>query len=170
LEKDTIIAGDSSALEVIFATKSYAHRVKKTPRIYTNIDSTITISSKSNAWVAIEADVTPNPDSSYPVVVKPYKIDISQFSEKPRNEVTFTIENVSDKPVELTLISFPDKLVEVDLPKVIEPGKTAEGTLRVKPDAVDQEFEKSFTFEVNDENHTRFTVPIKRMVRVQSHL
>jgi hypothetical protein len=170
LEKDTIIAGDSAALEVIFATKTYAHQVKKTPRIYSNSDTLKNARQQSKSWVAIEADVTPRPDSTHPVVIKPYKIDISQFSEKPRDEVTFTIENVSDKPVGLTLIAVPNQFVEVDLPKEIEPGKTAEGTLRVKPDAADKEFEKSFTFEVNDENHTRFTVPIKRMVRVQGHL
>jgi hypothetical protein len=106
------------------------------------------------------------PDSTYPVIVKPYKLDLSQIGETVRDEMKFTIENVSETDLDLSLIDDRKDLFQLELPETIPAGKTAEGILRLTDKGIEEEFEKSFTFSLSDETGTRFTVPIRRKIRV----
>jgi hypothetical protein len=132
--------------------------VTKRPRIETN-------EGPPFKNVTITADVMARPDSTYPVVVKPYKLDISQFGEKTRDEMKFTISNVSDSDLTLTLASYPARYATVDLPKSVPAGKSASGTVKLTKKGVEGDFEKSFTIQVSDKANSRFTVPIKRTVK-----
>jgi hypothetical protein len=105
------------------------------------------------------------PDSTYPVVIRPYKLDISQFGEKVRDKMRFSISNVSDEDLTLDLIAVPTELAEIELPEKIKAGQSAEGVLTLTPEALDKSFEKSFTFELDDDQFSRFTVPIKRQLK-----
>ncbi|MEE8576454.1 MAG: hypothetical protein V3T31_04295 [candidate division Zixibacteria bacterium] len=111
------------------------------------------------------ANIVKRPDSTYPVIIKPYKLDMSQFGDKVRDEVTFTIENVSDVDLTLDIIAGRPDLFDVDLPDKIEAGETGEATLKLTSEGVEDNWQKSFTFQVGDETHTRFTVPVKRTIR-----
>jgi hypothetical protein len=111
------------------------------------------------------AEVMNRPDSTYPIVIKPYKLDMTQFGEKIRSDIKFTIANVSDKAVTAKIIAAPDELIDVTLPKAIPPGKTGEGTVKIKKTALDKAFEKCVTIQLDDEKSTRFTIPIKRTLR-----
>lgn len=136
----------------------------KKPRIYTN-------EGETQHSVTITCHVIDQPDSTYPVVVKPYKLDISQFGEKVRDEMRFTITNVSDQDVDVTLIAWPNSILEkVDLPKKIKAGTSEEGRVKLREDQVEESFEKSFTFEVNDAAKSRFSVPVKRQVQHASNV
>jgi hypothetical protein len=106
------------------------------------------------------------PDSTYPIIIKPYKLDISQFGEKVRDQMKFTISNVSDKPLDLSMVAVPTELLTLTLPKSVPAGKSAEGMIKLKPDALKKEFEKSVTIELGDGKATRFTIPVKRALRV----
>ena len=158
MEKSELAVGDSTALEIIFSTKAYAQRVTKRPRITTN-------EGQPDKNVAIMADVIQRPDSTYPIIVKPYKLDISQFGEKVRDRMKFTITNVSDKEADLTMIADIPKYAEISLPKKIGAGQSASGEVKLLPSALEQSFEKSFTFQVNQDKPVRFTVPIKRTMK-----
>lgn len=158
IERDRLGVGDSTRLEIIFSTKRYSNRVSKRPRIQTN-------EGAPDKNVTITADVMVRPDSSYPIIIRPYKLDLSQFGEKTRDEITFAIENVSDKALKPTLISSSNELMTLKLPKEIAPGKTEVATMKLTPEGVKQEFEKSFTIQLNDEQNTRFTVPTKRSIK-----
>ena len=106
------------------------------------------------------------PDSTYPIVIKPYKLDISQFSQtKIRDEMKFNITNMSDEDLKVALISKPEGMFDLTLPNKVEAGKSAQGTLKLRPEAVETSFEKSFTIELSDSKSTRFTVPVKRKVQ-----
>jgi len=158
LERDRLAVGDSTRLEIIFSTKRYTNRVTKRPRIATN-------EGTPDKNVTINADVMLRPDSTYPIVIRPYKLDVSQFGEKTRDEVTFSIENVSDRALKPTMVSWAGELMTVKLPKEIAPGKTEVATLKLTAEGVRQAFEKSFTIQLNDEQGSRFTVPTKRTVK-----
>ncbi len=153
-----LAVGDSTQLEIIFSTKRYSSRITKTPRIQTN-------EGAPHKNVRIITEVVRRPDSTYPVIIKPYKLDISQFGEKVRDKMKFTVTNVSEQDLDLKMIYAPNDLVEVDLPASVAAGKSAEGVLRLKEPALKMSLEKSFTFELNDEAASRFTVPIKRTVK-----
>lgn len=153
-----IAVGDSTRLEIIFDTKSYSNVVSKSPRIQTN-------EGPPDKFVRISANVVTRPDSTYPVVIKPYKLDLTQFGEKVRSEIKFTINNVSTTNLQPTLVSAPDQLLEVVLPKSIPAGKSGEGLVVLKKSALDKAIDKSITVQFNDEKQSRFTIPVKRQIR-----
>jgi hypothetical protein len=158
LEKTDLAVGDSTALEIIFSTKHYNTRVSKRPRITTN-------EGPPDKNVAINATVIQRPDSTYPIIVKPYKLDLSQFGERVRDRMRFTISNVSDKEVSLALVSDMPSYAKIELPRKIGPGQSASGELSLLEGILGEDFEKSFTIEVDGNEATRFTVPVKRTVK-----
>jgi hypothetical protein len=107
-----------------------------------------------------------NPDSTYPIQIKPYKFDISQYGERERKTLEFTITNVSDENLEAKLIDMPQGMFKLKLPKKIKAGETEKGSIEILDDYVSQEFEKSVTIELNDKDQTRFTIPVKRVIRI----
>lgn len=157
LKTNLIAAGDSTELEVIFSTKSYRNRVTKTPTIETN-------EGPPNKRVTIHSTVVTRPDSTYPLIINPYKLDLSSSSEKTVNKMEFTIQNVSDAKLEVKLVSTDGDYFEVEIPSSIGAGKTGNGEIKLNESVVGESFEKSFTIELNDEAKSRFTVPIKRTV------
>jgi hypothetical protein len=145
-------------LEIIFSTKSYNQKVSKRPRITTN-------EGPPDKNVSITAEVIQRPDSTYPIVIRPYKLDISQFSEKVRDKMKFTIVNSSESEVALNLIAGIPDFATIDLPKKIKAGQSASGELKLLPSVLGKSFTKSFTIEVTGETTSRFTVPVKRTVK-----
>jgi hypothetical protein len=115
--------------------------------------------------VQIIATVVPRPDSTYPVVIKPDKLDMSQITEKVIDEYEFKIINRSDEDLEVILIADAPRFFELDLPKKIGAGESEEGQVKLLKSVLDESFEKSFTFELNDEKNSRFTVPVKRRMK-----
>jgi len=77
----------------------------------------------------------------------------------------FTITNVSEEDVSLTLLTGIPGIATIDLPDKIKAGQSARGEIVLNQDILDDEFEKSFTFEVGDETKARFTVPVKRSIK-----
>jgi len=77
----------------------------------------------------------------------------------------FTITNVSDRTVSLTMVAGLPGTFDIELPEKIEAGKSASGKLTLTAEALESEFEKSFTFQVDDERNSRFTVPVKRSMK-----
>jgi hypothetical protein len=154
--KDKILeAGESTELEITFSTGHYQGQVTKRPRIESNgADKPISVD--------IITDVITRPDSAYPVTVRPYKLDISQFGERERDRLGFNMTNVSDKDVTLTLVAYPSELMTVTLPDAIEAGATIEGEIVLLPAALDESFEKTLTLEFNDSGASRYSIPIKR--------
>ena len=159
LTKKELAVGDSTELEIIFSTGHYSKRQQKSPSISTN-------EGAEQKSVKILCDVVTNPDSTYPIVIRPYKFDISQYGEKERSSLDFTIQNISDMDLELALIDMPANMFKITLPKKIKAGESAKGKFTVQKEFVPKEFEKSMTIELNDNPKTRFTVPVKRTIRI----
>ena len=130
----------------------------KAPKILTN-------EGKAPKSVRITATIVQRPDSTYPLVMKPYKLDISQFGDKKRDEVKLTITNISEQTQVLRAVDYAYDYFELTLPSKIEAGASAEATVTLTQLGLETEFEKSFTLEVHDSQTTRFTVPVKRKVR-----
>ncbi|MBK7141543.1 MAG: DUF1573 domain-containing protein [bacterium] len=161
LERDQIAAGDSTRVEIIFSTGSYQGAVSKSPKVVTN-------EGAPDKFLRIRTTVVNRPDSTYPLVIKPYKVDLSQFGEKGRSETNFTLINKTTSPLTPFMVAtFPDHF-DIKLPKTIPAGGSADGVIVVKPEMMEKAWEKSFTIELNDENHSRFTIPVKRNLRTQA--
>ena len=65
-----------------------------------------------------------------------------------------------------TLVDIPSDLFEVKLPDKLKAGKTEEAVLKLKDDALDKNFDKTFTIELNDQAKTRFSIPVRRSLRL----
>jgi len=156
---DSILApGETTQLEIIFSTGHYSGIVTKRPRIETN-------EAESGRYVAISTNVVQRPDSTYPVQIRPYKLDMSQFGETVRDQMKFAIVNVSDKNLGLTLVNCPDKLLSIELPSELPAGGSIEALAKLTPGAVKTSFETSFTIQLSDDAKTRFTIPVKRTIK-----
>lgn len=161
LEKGALAVGDSSRLEIIFSTGSYTGRTTKQPRISTN-------EGPPEKYVRIYTDVTPQGklDSTYPVVITPPKITITQVAGKERTSTTFSIRNVTDKEVVPTLVAEDNRFVAVKLPKVVKPGMSAEASVELVSRGLEEAFETSVTLAASGgEAPVRLTVPIQRVLR-----
>lgn len=158
MEKSELAVGDSTGLEIVFNTGHYQGHISKRPKIETN-------EGPPDKSVQIIVDVVQRPDSTYPVQIKPYKINLTQFGEKVRNEVSFKLTNVSDTELVPKVVAAALRFFKVELPPSIKAGETVEGKVMLTDFGIKQSFEKSITFELNDAQATRFTVPVKRDLR-----
>ena len=100
------------------------------------------------------------------MIFKPYKFDISQYGEKPRKKLSFTITNVTDEKLDIALIDMPAGMFKLSLPKSVKPGKSAKGEIELFDEFLPEQFEKSITVELTGKETTRFTVPVKRVIRI----
>ncbi len=155
LEKDELGIGDSTQLEIIYSTKTSLDRVSKSPSIQTN-------EGPPDKRLQIVATIVAHPDSTFPLVIQPYKLDLSQKTENTIDKIEFGIRNVSDKELKVDFISGAPDYFQVELPKTIKPGELAKGRLVLHKQVLNQAFEKSFTIQAGDDAGTRFTIPVKR--------
>ena len=125
----------------------------KSPTIKTNEG----LSDKS---VRIKTYVVSKPDSTFPVVLKPFKFDLIGSSDTTPVQLQFTITSVSRQSLTPRLVSAPKSLLSVLLPKSIPPGGAGEAIVKVKWAGMKETFEKSITLEFDDEAKSRFTVPV----------
>ena len=155
IDKTELVTGDSTRLEVKFNTKGYRSKVTKSPRIETNV-------GPPHEKVSFTAQVVPQSDSTYPIIITPFLLDLSQTGEKARDAIEFRIANVSDSDLDISLIDLPEGYFDLKLPTSVEAGETVQGYLKLREDVTEVSFEKSITIELDDELSTRFTIPVKR--------
>ena len=87
---------------------------------------------------------------------------VSKAGEVEIDEATFTLNNVSDEDLGVSVVSQPLSYFMLDVPKTIPAGKSVECKLKVNPDKLSGAFEKSITLELSDPSKTRFTIPVVR--------
>lgn len=153
MEKDALAVGDSTTLEIIFSTGSYSNLVTKSPSILTN-------EAQGARNVTIKANIVTKPDSTYPIVIQPPRIEFAAGDSTETME--FTITNKSDGALSPRVVSAPSRLVSIILPPSIPAGESSIGSVTLKKAGLKAEFEKSVTVQLNDQAKSRFTIPIKR--------
>lgn len=158
--KDSLLApGDSTELTIIFETRSYRGQVTKKPYVE--------LKDGSREYVKIYTELLPKPEEAMPISLDPVRLDVSQFTPTPRRMAKFNIVNKGDQDYNLRLIDYGDDYFELEMPEMVKAGQTATGTIMVHEDLVESEFERSITFELDDDMRTRYTLPVKRMYRVR---
>jgi hypothetical protein len=117
--------------------------------------------------VELTANVTQYPDSTYPVVITPAKIDLFQYTDSLVDEASVEIRNVSNQTLSISLVAGLPNRLEVTLPDSLPAGTTAQALVKLKPSARTEEFFKSITLEVSDSSATHFTIPVSRLYRAK---
>ncbi|MDH3890274.1 MAG: DUF1573 domain-containing protein [candidate division Zixibacteria bacterium] len=154
LERNHLAVGDSTRLEIVFSTGKRSGPASKSPSIKTNAGG-------PDQRVRFVTNIVTRPDSTYPIIISPYKLTLGQFTAKQRNELSFTIENVSPGDLTFRLVDLPQDYFDVSLPTTIASQSTAECSLVLTEVGLTGSFEKSFTIELDDDERSRFTVPVK---------
>lgn len=155
MTKKELAVGDSTQLEIIFSTGTNVSKATKRPTITTN-------EGPPSRNVTITCDVVRAPDSTYPIVIKPYRLFVSKADTIEIDEAKFTIQNVSDQDLGINVASEPYGYFQLTLPEMIKAGQTAECKLKVNREFLAEPFEKSVTLELTDDSKTRFTIPVVR--------
>lgn len=115
--------------------------------------------------VVIKTNVVAKPDSTFPVVIQPARIE---FADGDRAEtMEFTITNRATQPLTPRVVSSPRSLVSITLPASIPASESATGTVKLKKAGLKGSFEKSVTIQLDDQAKSRFTIPIKRGERME---
>ncbi len=147
--------GDSTKLDVSFHTKKYRGKVSKHPYFITN-------ECPDKIPLTITATVAQHPDSEYfPLKITPPKVYMSPSTMRGGDSLAFTIENLSDSTLHISVIDLPDDYVKVRLPAVLQPHESATAVVRLNSSKRTQSFFRSVTIEVDDDARTRFTIPIQ---------
>lgn len=108
----------------------------------------------------IKANVVTKPDSTFPIVIQPPKIEFAASDSTETMELTIT--NKSEGSLIPKIVSAPRSLVSINLPPSIPALDSAKGTMTLKKAGLKAGFEKSLTIQLNDQAKSRFTIPIKR--------
>lgn len=153
-----LAVGDSTRLDIIFQTKQYRNSITKSPRIESS-------EGKPDKTVSITCHVVERPDSTFPIVISPYKLDLSQFGERVRDQIKFKITNVSDQDLTISEVYVPTGWGTLTCPKTVKAKGTVEGLFKLNKQGLAKPFEQSFTIELSDAQKSRFTIPIKREIR-----
>ncbi len=163
LTDSSVAVGDSTPLQIIFSTKSFIGNVNKRPFIATNAPA-----PHASAGMSIFAEILTDPESALPVVLRPARLDVSQFTVQPRRRATFEIVNKSSEPLKISPVDTVYKSFTIELPSKIGAGETVKGTVIVKKSEIEKSFRESFTFEVlGSESRDRYTLPIERIYRIK---
>ena len=155
VKKKEIAGGDSTELEIIYSSSRRVGNTVKHPKLVVN-------TPQSEYNLTIRSTSLREPENSYPVVFKPYRVYVSRAGEIEVDEGKFKIINVSPDVLKLNLVSEPYGYFDFDLPEKIKPGDTAICKLKVKPEKLSEEFFKSFTIEFDDPAKSRFSIPVVR--------
>ena len=160
---DSVLApGDSTHLDIFFSTKSYRGYVTKRPYLETNV-------GPEKTFLAIHAHLLVNPDSAFPVILQPGRLDVSQFSETPRRKATFLIQNIGKEDLDPDTDRLPEGLLRCQIPWQSQGRrKSVQGEVIVHEDRLTEEFEHSLTFTIGDNDKTPHSLPVKRMYKVKS--
>ncbi len=158
LEKRQIPVGDSSRLEIIFHSRTFTRGITKRPTIQTNAGPDAKV-------LQVISYVVTDPDSTYPIKIAPWLIELKGSPEAANMEASFTLTNLTGTPLSTDIIALPGAFVDVELPATIPANGSVRGSIRAKENQAKKTFEKSITFELNDEAKSRFTIPVKRTYR-----
>lgn len=114
--------------------------------------------------VTIRATVVQQPDSTYPIIIKPYRLYVSRVDTTEIDFAKFTVRNVSDADLGLTVIGAPPGYFNLEVPENVPAGDSVHCKLTVNPEFLSEAFEKSITLQLSDDAQTRFTIPVTRRI------
>lgn len=154
LKKEVVAAGDSTEVELVFTSNKGAKgNVGKSATVTCNDPDrgTFQLSFKGKNFT--------DPDSLTPLTLSEGELAINGQSHS--REVKLVVRNVSASAVKMHLVSQPEGYLKVEVPNsAIQPGKEKEIKIKIDSSVSEDQFKKSFTFAVDDQSGSRYTIPV----------
>jgi hypothetical protein len=149
-----VAVGDSAEIELVYR----AGRPTGRPA---NKKATVTTNDNSQGTFRIEfrGDIYMEADSTHLIAIEPKLVN---FHEENRDDkIKVKVYNQTDEKLKMRLVSHPHGFLKVDVSgKDIKPGKDREIKVEIDDDFEGRRFAKSFTIELSDSAHTRYTIPV----------
>jgi hypothetical protein len=160
LTKRILAAGDSTNVELVFSTGMYSSKTQKSATVVADANQTV-------PNLTFSAFPTKNVDSLKPFIVMPPLVNLDSLKDAGKSgSVEVRVKNTSTSPINLKLVSTPDKWFTVEVPGgSIAPGSDEVISVRFTSDIADTVLTKSFTIEASDSALTRYSVPIQKAMR-----
>ncbi len=154
LKKEVVAVGDSTEVELVFTSNKGAKG---------NVGKSATVSCNDSDRGTFQLKFTgknfTDPDSLTPLTLSEGELVLN--SQSSAKEAKLVVKNVSANSVRIHLVSQPAGFLQVEIPDAeIKPGKEKEIAVKVNSSVTDEQFKKSFTFVVNDQAGTRYTIPV----------
>ncbi len=157
LEKEELAPGDSMRVGIIWNLGHRLYNVGRYPYIYTN-------ASPEPYRIYLTGEAHKTLDSTKPISIKPYKLELAQFQENSINKIEFKLTNRSKNDITIQMVTENPEECEFSYPSTIKANSSAKGYIKVKKEYLDKEFKGSVTFAADDNNNTRFTIPYRRKI------
>lgn|GEM_PF-858986 len=163
LQKKNIPAGDSSFVDLIFASGHFDGHVHKSARVICNVPGRA-------PELFFDAYPLKFPDTLGVYTVSPAELQLDELRADDDTAVwnqTISVKNVSSETLRFRFAQDPDiSGVRVTLPRRgIAPGEVAAIRVALEGDIAEQILTKSFTIEASDSARTRFTVAVRKPLR-----
>lgn len=155
LERDWLAPDDSMKVEVFWELGRRIGNTGQYPRVFI-------VGDPEPHFISLIGNVTQVMDDLQPVSVKPFKATFARTSTVSIDSISFTFTNHSDEDLDLSVVSYTSKSYQVEFPTQIVGGATAEGYVKISPQATDLEFKGSITVEFEGRKKNRLTIPVLR--------
>jgi len=156
--KTELAVGDSTWIELIYTAGNKKSSANKSARVTTN-DTTL-----GSVTISFKAEVVEPGDSALMLVADPPMLDFSPIEGKITRRLETRVENTTDKPMELTIVSSPpDYFEDVELSRMeLKPGKEAKLKVELTGADENKQFRKSITIEGVSQDNSKFrlTIPV----------
>jgi len=148
--------GDSAALDVLFKSGRYHHRVKKTTRVYTENSGAVFLPLTIKTWVVKKGEVSGH------IKVEPQKVEWT--SEQIAAGLTDTVQllNRGGDPLTPGVLFRPDGIIkDIICPPAIPSGQPADLILKTTPSTVSENLTgMSISLRFTGSDTTIVTIPI----------
>lgn len=154
IKKESVAVGDSTDVELVFTSnKGASGSVSKSATVSCND------ADRATFQLTFKGVNYSNPDSLTPLTISTAEL---AFDEKSRaKEAKLIVKNVSENIVKMHLVSTSAGYFRVEVPtSEIKPGGEKEINVRINTGIDEGQFKKSFTFAVDDQAGTRYTIPV----------
>lgn len=154
LKKEVVAAGDSTEVELVFTSNKGAKgNVGKSATVTCNDPD------RGTFQLTFKGKNFTDPDSLTPLTLSEGELVINGQSHS--KEAKLIVKNVSASAVKLHLVSQPAGYLKVEVPNSeIQPGKEKEIKVKIDGSVSEEQFNKSFTFAVDDQAGSRYSIPV----------
>jgi hypothetical protein len=161
---DSVLApGESTPFHIVLSTKGFIGNISKRPSFETN-DGSGPIYLKMFTYVLTDLA------SAGSVYIDPPRVDVSQFTVRPRRKARFAIVNHSDRDINVAVVDSSFKSFNLEVPELVKAHDSAFGQVTVHKNALKDDFQQSATFEFTGDTRTRFSMQVQRMYRPKDTL
>ena len=116
--------------------------------------------------IGMRAFVRMDPQGNLPFTIVPYRFEFGQVpgSEISVDSVQFQVVNTFNHPINIKTVSDPLEGLNIVLPDSVAAKGKAYGYAKLGPQLSGKEFYYSVTFQISDEEKSRFTIPVRRKI------